>query len=110
MGELGVRLAQEQGKVDIRHIDGKRNIADIFTKEIKDSQHFQNMAFTITTPRLVADMPTTTLDPVVIEGGVKPKASWTRVMTSSWVPSAVRTAIGTFKSMPTAIFGVRAIS
>jgi hypothetical protein len=55
MRELSVRLWQKLGLVEVRHISGKTNIADIFTKEIKDTQHFRNMAFTITTPRLIAD-------------------------------------------------------
>jgi hypothetical protein len=56
MRKLGVRQNQKDGKVDICHIKGKHNIADLFTKEIKDSTHFQRMAFTITSPRLVANM------------------------------------------------------
>jgi hypothetical protein len=55
MRELSVRLWQRLGLVDVRHIAGKTNIADIFTKEIKDTQHFRNMAFIITTPRLIAN-------------------------------------------------------
>jgi hypothetical protein len=35
MRELGVRKSQQVGAVDIRHIGGKRNIADLFTKEIR---------------------------------------------------------------------------
>jgi hypothetical protein len=76
MRELGVRLAQTKGNVDVRHIEGKRNIADIFTKEIKDSSHFQEMAFTITTPRLVAD-----LEPNALawkKGGVESQSLVTR--------------------------------
>jgi hypothetical protein len=53
MQELSVRLWQKLGLVEVRHISGKTNIADIFTKKIKDTQHFRNMAFTITTPRLI---------------------------------------------------------
>jgi hypothetical protein len=55
MRELSVRLWQKLGLVEVRHISGKTNIADIFSKEIKDTQHFRNMAFTITTPRMIAD-------------------------------------------------------
>jgi hypothetical protein len=32
---LAVRLAQREGHVSIRHLPGKHNIADLFTKEIK---------------------------------------------------------------------------
>jgi hypothetical protein len=56
MRELGVRQSQQLGDVDVHHIDGKRNIADLFTIEIKDATHFQKMAFTINTPRHIADM------------------------------------------------------
>jgi hypothetical protein len=41
MRELGVRLAQLNGDIDVCHIEGKRNSADTFTKEIKDASHFQ---------------------------------------------------------------------
>jgi hypothetical protein len=50
MRELGAQLAQKDSNIDIHHIKGKWNIANLFTKEIKDSSHFQNMAFTITSP------------------------------------------------------------
>jgi hypothetical protein len=110
MRELGVRLSQKKGDVNIQHIDGKRNIADIFTKEMKDTAHFQKMAFTITSPRLVADMSDLTLsDPLVIEGGVKSNAAWTKVMTSSWIPSLVRKTAGQIQVSPSLIFGRRAI-
>jgi hypothetical protein len=56
MRELSVRLWQKLGLVEVQHISGKTNIPDIFTKEIKDTQHFRNMAFTtITTPQMIAD-------------------------------------------------------
>ena len=29
------------GFVDIKHIEGKRNLADIFTKEVKDPGHYE---------------------------------------------------------------------
>ena len=57
MRELAVRLAQRDGHICIRAtFPGKHNIADLFTKEIKDPTHFRNMAFTITSPRLEADL------------------------------------------------------
>jgi hypothetical protein len=55
MREISVRLWQQLRLVDVRHIADKTNIADIFTKEIKDTQHLRNMAFNITTPRLIAN-------------------------------------------------------
>ena len=71
MRELAVRLAQRDGHVAIRHIPGKHNIADLFTKEIKDPTHFRNMAFTITSPRLIADIQLSDLCPQTeSEGGV----------------------------------------
>ena len=51
MRNLGVRLSQQLGDITISHIDGKRNVADIMTKEIKDKQHFVNMANVVTSPR-----------------------------------------------------------
>lgn len=110
MRELGVRQSQQVGAVDIRHIDGKRNIADIFTKEIKDVPHFQKMAFTITTPRRVEDMHApTSSDPIVIEGGVGTRESTTNLVTNSWVPPLVLRALGHAKRLPTAFMGVRAL-
>jgi hypothetical protein len=44
MRELSVRLYQRLGYVDVQHIKGKKNVADIFTKEIKDDNHFRSMA------------------------------------------------------------------
>ena len=35
-------------------IDGKHNVADIMTKEIKDKQHFIDMASVVTSPRVYA--------------------------------------------------------
>jgi hypothetical protein len=53
--ELAVRLYQKLGYVSVQHIEGKKNVEDIFTKEIKEAAHFRRMAFTITTPRLLAN-------------------------------------------------------
>jgi hypothetical protein len=40
MRELGIRQSQQQGDVNVKYIDDKPNIADLFKKEIKDSSHF----------------------------------------------------------------------
>jgi hypothetical protein len=55
MRELAVRLYQKLGYVSVHHIEGKKNVANIFTKEIKEPAHFRSIAFTITTPRLLAN-------------------------------------------------------
>jgi hypothetical protein len=55
MRELSVRLYQRLGYVDVQHIEGKKNVSDIFTKQIKDDSHFRSIAFTLTTPRLLAN-------------------------------------------------------
>jgi hypothetical protein len=56
MRELSVlRLYQRLGYVSMQHIEGKKSVADIFTKEIKDPAHFRSMAFTLNTPRLLAN-------------------------------------------------------
>jgi hypothetical protein len=60
MRELSVRLYQKLGYVNVQHMEGRKNIADIFTKEIKDAKHFRSMAFTITPPRLLANWDLTT--------------------------------------------------
>ena len=52
--DLSVRLWQKLGQVSIQHIEGAKNIADIFTKESKDVAHFQAMAEAITAPRLLS--------------------------------------------------------
>ena len=51
MRDLGVRLHQHLGDVTIMHIDGKRNVADIMTKEMKDTAHFTDIANVITSNR-----------------------------------------------------------
>lgn len=95
MRELGVRLAQQQGDVNIQHIDGKKNIADLFTKEIKDSHHFQEMAFTITMPQLLVNYL------AEIKGGVGQAMS-------SWMPKLLCQAILILaKQIPTALLGAR---
>jgi hypothetical protein len=110
MRELGVRLFQQQGDIDVRHIEGKKNIADLFTKEIKDSQHFRNMAFTITTPRLVANLISQSSSPSVgIKGGVEQSACWTKVMTASWIPSGLRRSLGSIRRLPTVLLGSRGL-
>ena len=48
---MKVRLEQQLGHVEIFHIDGKKNVADTLTKEMKDSQHHINMANAITSTR-----------------------------------------------------------
>ena len=52
MRNLSVRLHQRLGDVSVQHIDGKHNVADILTKEIKDKPHFVAMADVITSPRV----------------------------------------------------------
>jgi hypothetical protein len=56
MRELSVRQAQLNKDVSVEHIEGKRNIADIFTKEMKDTVHFQSLALTITSPRRISEL------------------------------------------------------
>jgi hypothetical protein len=110
MRELGVRQSQQQGAVDVRHIDGKRNIANLFTKEIKDAPHFQKMTFTITTPRRIADMSPMVPCPLdAIEGGVQTGESWSKLTLSSWIPPILSQAIKRVTSLPTAFLGTRAI-
>ena len=53
--ELGVRLAQSEGTVSIKHIPGKSNVADILTKEMKDKAHFRDLTMVVTSPRLLLD-------------------------------------------------------
>ena len=50
--ELSCRLHQRLGHIAIGHIEGKRNAADTFTKEMKDTDHFEGMAQTITSSRV----------------------------------------------------------
>jgi hypothetical protein len=113
MRELGVRQSQQLGDVHIRHIDGKRNTADLFTKEIKDASHFQKMAFTITTLRRIADMlPPITPNVVAMKGGVgtsETSESWIESLTTSRLPGLVAQALTHIKRMPTSLLGTRAM-
>lgn len=69
--ENAVREAVQDKIVQIKHIAGKINIADIFTKEDKDTQHF-----TFIRDILLKDVPSfthiKTVMPSGSEGGVKP--------------------------------------
>jgi hypothetical protein len=111
MHGLRVHLAQQSGHVNIKHIDGKKNIADLFTKEIKDSKHFQAMAFTITTLRLIVDMDTSHHDSLaVIKGCVKQTEPTTNLTTSSWITPLVCKALKEAIRLPTALLGPRVLS
>jgi hypothetical protein len=111
MRELGVRLAQQSGHVDIQHIDGKKNIADLFTKEIKDSKHFQAMAFTITTPRLIVHIDISRHDSLaVIKAGVKQTDPTTNSTASSWTSPLVCKALKEARRLPTALLGTRVLT
>jgi hypothetical protein len=78
---------------------------------MKDAQHFQNMAFTITTPRLVSDMSSQipSYPHTLIEGGVRNVGTRATGMTSSWIPPLVRHAANKVRHLPTALFGLRAL-
>jgi hypothetical protein len=95
MRELAVRLAQRDGHIAIRNIPGKHNIADLFTKEIKDPTHFRNMEFTITSPRLIADIKISELCPqTAIEGGVGGG------MNTHRIPTKISSPVGKTELMP----------
>jgi hypothetical protein len=65
MHELSACFWQKLRFVDmVCHIAGESNIADIFTKEIKNAQYFHNMSFPITTPRLIDSCIHTTGEPI----------------------------------------------
>ena len=49
----GVREMVQQNEISILHVNGKNNLADIFTKEDKDIQHFCEIRDKILTRRLV---------------------------------------------------------
>ena len=49
--EVAVRDDVKAGDITVTHLPGKVNIADLFTKEIRDSAHFREMAFRLISPR-----------------------------------------------------------
>jgi hypothetical protein len=51
MRENHVRENVENHFVSIQHIGGKRNLADIFTKEMKDANHFVELRDLMMRPR-----------------------------------------------------------
>ena len=53
MRNLLVRLHQRVGNISVIHVDGKKNIADLFTKEMKDVQHYLEMRDVVTSPRIL---------------------------------------------------------
>jgi hypothetical protein len=58
--EVAVRDAQKAGIVNIRHVPGHSNVADIFTKEHKSDAMFYELAFQLVRPR---DLLTKWMDP-----------------------------------------------
>ena len=52
--EMFVREAQRQGFITVLHIDGTSNVADILTKEMKDSTHYLQLVEAVTSLRLLA--------------------------------------------------------
>ena len=53
MKENRVRENVANQFIHVQHIDGKINLADIFTKEMKDVTHFIELRDRIMCPRLV---------------------------------------------------------
>jgi hypothetical protein len=51
MRENGVRENVLTHFVSIQHIDGKHNLADVFTKEMKDTSHFVELRDLMMCPR-----------------------------------------------------------
>jgi hypothetical protein len=49
--EVAVRDAQKAGIVNIRHVPGHSNVADIFTKEHKSDAMFYELPFQLVRPR-----------------------------------------------------------
>ena len=52
--ENGVREMVQRGEIDVKHIEGKINIADLFTKEDKDVEHFLSVRDLLVQSRAVA--------------------------------------------------------
>ena len=70
---MAVRMAIRNQEVKVFHIPGKKNIADILTKEHKDVEHFCAMMQTITSPRVLVD--STNIQGLRKKGGVKTQGS-----------------------------------
>ena len=49
--EVAVRDDVKAGDISVTHLPGRVNIADLFTKEIRDAAHFREMAFRLISPR-----------------------------------------------------------
>jgi hypothetical protein len=82
-------------------------------KEIKDATHFQKMAFTITTPRRIANIDLS--DDIAMKGGVETgetgetSESWMQSLAPSNLPVLVGQALSHMKRLPASLFGSRAI-
>ena len=50
---MAVRLHQRLGDTEIHHVEGKKNVADPFAKEMKDAQHCMALASAVASPRLL---------------------------------------------------------
>ena len=53
--EVAVRDDVEAGDITIKHLPGKCNIADIFTKEINCNTLFQSLAYQLISPRTLGE-------------------------------------------------------
>jgi hypothetical protein len=49
-----VRENVQSGFVPIHHVNGKTNLADLFTKEMKDTSHFVELRHLMMHPRLLS--------------------------------------------------------
>jgi hypothetical protein len=57
MQELAIRgTVQQKQEITVEHITGKLNIANLFTKEIKDTNHFNSLALSITNPCQISEI------------------------------------------------------
>ncbi len=52
MRENAIRENVLNGFIEVKHIEGKLNLADMFTKEDKDTEHFINIRDFIMSDRL----------------------------------------------------------
>ena len=51
LSELGIAKAQEHGDVEIYWVPGNTNVADLFTKEDNNVQHFESLRNLMVIPR-----------------------------------------------------------
>ena len=68
--ENAIRESVDNKFIKVMHVSGKTNLADMFTKEMKDTNHFINLRNLIVSPHVLNKRATIPLPSSSVERGV----------------------------------------